>query len=139
MIKRDKNSGDLLEIFGIDKEEHNDVVPNRNDNEIDDIDKGGYKGLVTCNEYIFWCNVNIVFDHVFHFLKDTFPQYLITSEFNNIDIFVFGERLPVEIQSTIYHYSEQIPRMSGFEQAVEKQIRAIKEISKNCIEKISTL
>lgn len=27
MIKRDKNSGDLLEIFGIDKEEHNDVVP----------------------------------------------------------------------------------------------------------------
>lgn len=119
MTKRDQNSGDLLDIFGIHEEGD---IDHKTDNGLElYIEK--YDGLVSCNDYIFWCNVNIVFDHIFHFLTDIFPESLITSEFNNIDIFVFGERLPIEIQSTIYHYSEQIPRMSSFEQAVEKQIR----------------
>lgn len=80
-------------------------------------------GIVKSNGYTFWCNVNITFDYIFQFLKDRFSDCLIISEFNNIDIFIFGERLPVEVQSTIYHYTEKIPRMSSFEQSVEKQIR----------------
>ena len=80
-------------------------------------------GVVAHNGYTFWCDVNITFDYIFSFLKERFFEHLIIPEFNNIDIFVFGERLPVEIQSTIYHYTEKIPRMSDFEQSVEKQIR----------------
>lgn len=92
------------------------------DNQVCNADKK-ICGVVAYNGYTFWCDVNITFDYIFFFLKDRFPEQLIIPEFNNIDIFVFGERLPVEIQSTIYHYSEKIPRMSDFEQSVEKQIR----------------
>lgn len=89
----------------------------------DEFDSDQVSGVVNHNGYNFWCDVNITYDYIFFFLKDRFPENLIMPEFNNIDLFVLGERLPVEIQSTIYHYTEQIPRMSGFEQSVEKQVR----------------
>lgn len=99
----------------------------RNNNRTSHID-----GVVTHGDYIFWHNANVVYDNIFRFLKEKFPEKIILYEFDNVDMFVFDERLPVEIQSTEYKHSDKTVRISNFEQDVEGQLRTDIKIYGKC-------
>ncbi len=83
-------------------------------------------------EYNFWCDVKLPFndeglnakDYITEYLKNRFPNSTILGqyvEFNNIDLYIVEEKLPVEIQSTIIT-KDFNPSLSTFEKLVRKQI-----------------
>lgn len=89
-------------------------------------------GVVIHGDYKFWHNAKVVYDNIFQFLKERFPEKIITYELDNTDMFIFDERLPVEIQSTGYKHSDKTVRISDFEQRVESQLRADINIYGKC-------
>lgn len=83
-------------------------------------------------EYNFWCDVKLPFnneglnakDYIIEYLKNRFPNCIILgqyAEFNNIDLYVVEEKLPIEIQSTIIS-KDSNPSLSTFEKLIRKQI-----------------
>lgn len=87
-----------------------------------------YKNIY--GEYIFWIHANTVIPFIERFLKQKFPNSLVFSEFNDIDLVVVKENLPVEIQSSIV--SRSGVKFSDFEERTYKQIRENIESHKVC-------
>lgn len=78
------------------------------------------------HNYLFWTRAEIVKSFIKIFLVEKFYDDLILPEFNKIDYVVLGEKLPIEIQSTILSknkYDKTPPSHSLFEMRIEKQLK----------------
>ncbi len=53
----------------------------------------------------FWTNVEIVFDYVWAYLLEKFPDDILLPEVDRIDIMNLTKNIPIEIQSTIVNFS----------------------------------
>lgn len=69
---------------------------------------------------IFWRYSEDITPFVFEFLKKEFPGKLIIHEFDNVDIMILNENLPVEIQST--RFNGKSIMMSDFEDSIRRQV-----------------
>lgn len=100
MRKRDKNSGDLLEMFGNVKEEDTHVkriIKSYEEDSRDGIIRVMQNGI----EYTVWTRADIVTRYIKDCLKKRFHGKLIIRELNKIDLSIPEENLPIEIQATI--------------------------------------
>lgn len=79
-------------------------------------------GIVRKNEYIFWKDVSVTYDYIFNFLYNKFQNAIIIPEFDNVDLFIIDENLPVEIQSTTIHSRDSLPVHSQFEDKIQRQL-----------------
>lgn len=87
-------------------------------------------GVVEHKGYYFWSNVDIVYDRVWDFLHEKFPDEIIFPELFHVDFVVLNKNIPVEVQSTIILNSKKgtdkarkIISHTQFEGAIEKQIK----------------
>lgn len=87
-------------------------------------------GIVEFKGYNFWSNVNVVYDRVWDFLQEKFPDQIIFPELFSVDFIVLNKNIPVEVQSTIVlNYKEgtdkarKIISHTQFELSIEKQIK----------------
>ena len=49
-------------------------------------------GVVEHNGYYFWSNVNVVYDRIWDFLQEKFPDEIIFPELFKVDFVVYTER-----------------------------------------------
>ena len=87
-------------------------------------------GVVEYKGYNFWSNVDVVYDTVWDFLQEKFPDEIVFPELFSVDFVVLNENIPVEVQSTIVLNSKKgtdkarkIISHTQFELAIEKQIK----------------
>lgn len=87
-------------------------------------------GVVEYKGYNFWNNVDVIYDRVWDFLQETFPDEIIFPELFGVDFVVLNKNIPVEIQSTIVlNYKKgtdearKIISHTQFELSIEKQIK----------------
>lgn len=92
-------------------------------------------GNIYGKDYKFWIS-DEVRPFIFGFLKKEFPDKFIMHEFDQVDIFVLDENLPIEIQSVHRQTKgkEKLrgPRISGFEDNIRRQIEADISIYGRC-------
>lgn len=85
--------------------------------------------------YKFWI-ADDVRPYIFEFLKKEFPGAIIIHEFDQVDIFVLDENLPIEIQSVRYQRKGRdmlyAPRISDFEDDIRRQIETNINIYERC-------
>ena len=87
-------------------------------------------GIVEHKGYNFWNNVDVVYDIVWDFLQEKFPDEIIFPELFGVDFVVLNKNIPVEVQSTIVLNSKKgtdkarkIISHTQFELSIEKQIK----------------
>jgi hypothetical protein len=82
-------------------------------------------GDIYGRDYKFWIS-DEVRPYIFEFLRKEFPDKFVIHEFDQVDIFILDENLPVEIQS-VHRQTKgkdrlKGPRISGFEDDIRRQI-----------------
>lgn len=87
-------------------------------------------GVIEHKGYNFWSNVELVYDRVWDFLQETFPDDIIFPELFSVDFVVLNKNIPVEVQSTIVlnhkegtDNARKIIAHTQFELYIEKQIK----------------
>ena len=87
-------------------------------------------GVIEFKGYNFWSNVDVVYDGVWDFLQEKFPDEIIFPELFGVDFVVLNKNIPVEVQSTIVLNSKKgtdkarkIISHTQFEVSIEKQIK----------------
>ncbi len=92
-------------------------------------------GDIYGKDYNFWIS-DEVRPYIFEFLKREFPGKFVMHEFDQADIFVLDENLPIEIQSTHRQTKGKDrlkgPRISGFEDDIRRQIETNISIYGKC-------
>lgn len=76
-------------------------------------------------DYKFWISDDVR-PYIFEYLRKEFPDKFVIHEFDQVDIFVLDENLPVDIQS-VRHQTKgkdrlKGPRISGFEDDIGREI-----------------
>lgn len=62
--------------------------------------------------FLFWTNAKTVFDFIWGYLLNKFPDDLLMPEIDRVDILNLSKNLPIEIQSTIVYFSEKTARIN---------------------------
>lgn len=74
----------------------------------------------------FWTNVGVVFDYVWSYLLEKFPDDILLPEVDRIDIMNLTKNIPIEIQSTIINHNTSRKRVfishSNFFSHVKNQL-----------------
>lgn len=84
--------------------------------------------------YRYW-TVEEIRPYIMEHLKKTFPDSIIMREFDQVDIMVLGQNIPVEIQRTYVHdkvRGSHIPHIDSFENAIRKQIEQNIKMYEQC-------
>ncbi len=84
-------------------------------------------GIININGYMIWYDAEVVMPYIIKFLQKIFPNDIIISEFNNIDLTILNQEIPVEVQSTIVAHKENTGKNpsiihSQFEDHIRRQL-----------------
>lgn len=79
-------------------------------------------GIITFKGYTFWNKAKVVKPYIIQYLKNSFSDKLILSEFNKIDLLVLRKNIPVEIQSTPVLVKKLSILHSEFENSIRRQL-----------------
>lgn len=117
---------DLFGIYSIDDGKEHEIKEDIN-NETLKNSTNIKDGIFKYQDYTFWGKAHIVFDRIYEFLAERFPNPndFILREQNQIDMFVMTEtdKIAIEIQSTPSgHTKYNSPSLSAFENMIRKQI-----------------
>lgn len=83
--------------------------------------------MIESKKYNFWISDDVR-PYILEFVKKKFPNKFVLEEFDQVDIFVLEEGLPIEIQSVGHQTKGKIrlegPRVATFEDNIRRQIDA---------------
>lgn len=104
-----------------------------------DTKKDETDGIYRYKGYTFWTKAYVVYEHVYNFLAEIFPnsEDHIVQEINRIDMLIMtkSDEIPVEIQSTIIaggFKDNKLPSIAHFENVIRKQIEENINIYNKC-------